>query len=421
VPAEKQLAARTAIVIGGGLVGMACAIALQSRGIATIVVDPVSVRRAASWGNAGHLAAEQVEPLASIATLLSVHRRLFRRGGALALPPRDVATWLPFAARLMVASGPARFAAGKAALSGALAEAIPAWRRLLARAGAPQLLREEGHFVVWETAATARRGCAFWEAADTGTARFRDATDAELARISSLMARRPAAAIRFTGTGQIADLGALGETLGTHFESLGGIQRCAAAAGLDLSNGAAVVTLDSGEVLAADAVVLAAGVGSKALGEKLGYRIPLIAERGYHIEGDPANWPQDLPPLVLEDRSMIVTRFASGIRAASFVEFAAASSPPDPAKWARLRSHVASLGLPFGEPVRQWMGARPTLPDYLPAIGRSSRAQNLFYAFGHQHLGLTLSAVTGEAIGALVAGEPPPIDLSRFDLERFQR
>lgn len=116
---------------------------------------------------------------------------------------------------------------------------------------------------------------------------------------------------------------------------------------------------------------------------------------------------------------MIVTRFAGGLRAASFVEFAARAAPPDPSKWARLRAHVAELGLPFDLPGEPWMGARPTLPDYLPAIGRSARARNLLYAFGHQHLGLTLAAITGELVGALAAGQPTAIDLTPFDPARF--
>ena len=95
------------------------------------------------------------------------------------------------------------------------------------------------------------------------------------------------------------------------------------------------------------------------------------------------------------------------------------ASPADPRKWERLRSHVAALGLSFALPGAEWMGARPTLPDYLPAIGRSDRAANLFYAFGHQHLGLTLAATTGDAVAALVAGDTPPFDLAPFDLKRF--
>lgn len=116
---------------------------------------------------------------------------------------------------------------------------------------------------------------------------------------------------------------------------------------------------------------------------------------------------------------MIVTRFEGGLRAASFVEYADVDAAPDPGKWRRLGRHVAELGLPVrGEP-SQWCGARPTLPDYLPAIGRSSRHDNLYYAFGHQHLGLTLAAVTGELVGGLMAGETAATSLAPFDLERF--
>jgi len=122
---------------------------------------------------------------------------------------------------------------------------------------------------------------------------------------------------------------------------------------------------------------------------------------------------------VFEERSMIVTRFRSGLRAASFVEFGREESPADARKWARLRSHVDALGLCFREPHSEWFGARPTLPDYLPALGRSRRATNLFYAFGHQHLGLTLAAISGELIVALARGEAPQIDVTPFDLERF--
>src|SRR3546814_16712274 len=113
---------------------------------------------------------------------------------------------------------------------------------------------------------------------------------------------------------------------------------------------------------------------------------------------------------------MIVTRFADTGQAASFVEFHSPGAPPDPRKWDRLERHVRELGLPFNPPFTGWMGARPTLPDYLPAIGRSRRVGNLVYAFGHQHLGLTLAAVTGELVRALLEQERPTVALAPFDL-----
>jgi D-amino-acid dehydrogenase len=408
-----------ALVIGGGLIGTACALNLLGRGVHASIIDPVAIRRAASWGNAGHIAVEQVEPLASIATLRSLPRRIFSRGGAVALPARDVGAWLPFSLRLLAASRPHRFQAGKAALSEALAAALPAWRRLAAGVGASQLLREQGHFIVWETPESAAAGRAACLAADTGTASVRDVTGEEMDLLSGLIRRRPAGAVRFIGSGQIADLGELADTLSAEVERLGGEQICAAARRLKQVSGHVAVELDDGRTLEANSIVVAAGVASRSLLEPLGYSVPIIAERGYHIQSSETDWPEDFPPVVFEDRSTIATRFRSGLRLASFVEFSRSDSPPDPRKWARLRHHASALGLSFEEPVAEWVGARPTLPDYLPAIGRSRRASNLYYAFGHQHLGLTLAAVTGEAVAGLIAGEPPALDLSRFDLERF--
>jgi len=399
-------------VIGGGIVGRSVALALARTGAGVVLVDPAADLAAASWGNAGHIATEQLEPLASPASLRSVPRRLFVFGGALDLPIGQAAAWLPFAARLLRASTPARHAAGTAALGGLLAEAMPAWRRLASAIDAPDLLREAGHFVTWPTAAAAEKGLAAWQATDTGTASVAAAGAADLATLRSV-APGIAAAIRFAGTGQIADLARLGDAS----------DAALAAAGVAVVARQATLVRESGRMaipgIAADRIVVAAGIGSRPLMAQAGHRVPLIAERGYHIRAAAGGWPADLPPVVFEDRSIIVTRYADCVQVAGFVELGRADSAPDPRKWARLERHVGELGLPLTGPFQRWMGARPTLPDYLPAIGRSTRADNLFYAFGHQHLGLTLAPVTGELVAALMAGATPAVDLSPFAIDRF--
>lgn len=334
------------------------------------------------------------------------------------MPPRDIGAWLPFAWRLAKASHPKRFESGKTALRTLLREAMPAWRRLCANPNAADEIVEDGHFVVWESAAGARAGRAYWENADIGETRFRNLTEQESAALSAMLPRPFADAVRFAGTGRVRDPGDLINLLLADFISSGGEQRFARAQALTVDGSTASCRLQGGERLDAHTIVVAAGVGSGELLGQIGHRVPIIAERGYHIQAERSDWP-DSPPVVLEERSMIVSRFRTGLRAASFVEFGREDSPPDPRKWQRLRSHVEALGLPFHGARSEWMGARPTLPDYLPAIGRSSRAANLWYAFGHQHLGLTLAAVTGELIAALSTGEVPPMDLAAFDVDRF--
>ena len=402
----------TIAVVGAGMVGRSTALALALRGERVVLVDPMGDRSAASWGNAGHIATEQVAPLASPAMVRSVPRRLFALGGPLDLPPRQIAAWLPFAVRLLAASTPARFAAGSAVLRTLLAQAMPAWRRLVATIGAPELLREDGHFVAWPTGDSAATGLAAWQAADTGTARVDAASEQDLARLR-ILSPGIAGAIRFSGSGQVSDLDHLAAAM----------EGALSAAGVAIVRGTAVLARDGAGMvirgIAADRIVIAAGIGSRALMAAAGHRVPLIAERGYHIRGSADRWPHDLPPVVFEEHSMIVTRYADRVQIAGFVELGRADAPPDPRKWEQLERHVRDLDLPVAGPFRRWMGARPTLPDYLPAIGGSTRADNLFYAFGHQHLGLTLAPITGELVADLLSGTAPAINLAPLAVERF--
>ncbi|WP_448151370.1 NAD(P)/FAD-dependent oxidoreductase [Labrys miyagiensis] len=208
-------------------------------------------------------------------------------------------------------------------------------------------------------------------------------------------------------------------TLGAAFQAAGGERRKGLAQAIEIVDGAAVLVLAGGERIRPRRALVASGVESGALLAPVGLHAPIIAERGYHIQSPDHDWPADLPPVVFEERSMIVSCFRSGLRASSFVEFGAHDAPADGRKWHRLETSAASLGLPARGPWRHWFGSRPTLPDYLPAIGGTMRAPNLFYAFGHQHLGLTLGPLTGELVAAMIGGEDPAVALAPYDLKRF--
>lgn len=377
---------------------------------------PIASASAPSWGNAGHIATEQVEPLASPNMLRSALRRHYLLGGALDIrKPLEIAPWI---ARYVRACSSAQFEAGRDALRDLLADALPAWARLTSALHVPHLLRDSGHWVCWESAASAARGRDAWHASDTGTARFAGLPPAQLEQLRDRVTAQIADAIAFEGTAQIADLPELSRAFADAFEHNQGERRFVRIDSLQATGNRVQARAQDGSLIDADRILVCAGVHSRPLMESVDVRAPVIAERGYHLQWSSHSWPE-LPPVVFEDRSMIVTLFDSGLRAASFVEFAPVNTPPDEGKWQRLRRHVEQLGLPVqGEPA-QWFGARPTLPDYLPAIGRSERFDNLVYAFGHQHLGLTLAALTGEIVGGLCDDENGQRDLSPFDLQRF--
>lgn len=409
---------QTAIVVGAGVVGLSISLILQASGRQVTLLAPPAGTPPASWGNAGHLAVEQVEPMPSAATLMSAHSRLFSRGGALALPPASIGDWLPFALRFTRASTPARFAAGKAVLAPLLAGAVPAWRRVAGLAGAESLIRMDGHYIAWESANGARKGRKAWSQADVGTTIFRDATADEVAMVASLAKVGLSGVGRFEGSGHIADVGSLLNALRDSFVAHGGTIRIGTANKIAKAEGGGVAVHDDAGVIEAQRGIVCAGARSGDLLRPLGHTVPIIDERGYHIEAPVTEeqWPSHMPPLVFEERSMIVTRFAGKLRAASFVEFSSPGKPADSAKWERLHRHCAELGLPIGDDASRWFGSRPTLPDYLPAIGASNRLPGLFYAFGHQHLGLTLGAHTAEIMRDLMDGAAPSpaLSLSRF-------
>lgn len=413
------MATKSALILGGGIVGLACALRLQQRGFSCTMVYPNDERISPSLGNAGHLAVEQSEPLSSMRTLREAPRRLFAFGGALDLPLRDVGAWAEFAVRFVASSASGAFGEGRSALEAWLAEAMASWRRLARDVGEERLLAADGHFLIWESETSAARGKTAWARRRAPNSAFRAAGQSELDALRRLVAAPIVDAVRFEHSGQIRDLAAMCDAIARAFETSGGARIVGRADRLVTQNGRAAVGIKDGTRLEADLVLVAAGIESGALLAGAGHRVPIIAERGYHIESVGGDWPQALPPVVFEDRSLVVTRFLKTLRLTSFVEFSRLDAPPDRRKWRRLRRHAAELGLPLNEPIKEWMGARPTLPDYRPAIGRSTRAGNLLYAFGHQHLGLTLAPITAEVIAELACDRTPALDVARFDLSRF--
>ena len=107
------------------------------------------------------------------------------------------------------------------------------------------------------------------------------------------------------------------------------------------------------------------------------------------------------------------------MRATSFLELGRPDPPGDERKWQWLEAQLGDLGIAFSPSPDRWKGPRPTLPDFLPAIGRMQAHPRVLYAFGHQHLGMTLSAITAELVEAIVMGVAPKADLLPFRVERF--
>ena len=407
---------KSILVLGGGFIGAACALRLQHAGVRTTLIDPGDRRRAASYGNAGHLGVEQVTPWSRWDNVWRAPRSSFAIGGPLDFRWRDIGLWAPWAARFMGACDERSFQRGRAALTALLADAMPAWQRLAALARAPEIVIPHGHVTAWMTPRGAEAGLAACARTAWGSATYREMTARERERYAGVLRRLPHAAVLFSGGGQVSDPQGARDALLNAFAALGG----------EIATGTAIrvepdgwVLLSNGDTFNADSVLIAAGAWSGPLMRGLGVNAPLIGERGYSVQSAEHNWPADLPTTVFEENFVVLSRFTSGLRATSFLEFGSPNAPGDERKWRQLERRIAELGVQFSPTPDRWVGPRPTLPDYVPAIGRLERAPRILYAFGHQHLGLTKAAITSELITAIATDAAPTVDMTPFRIERF--
>tara|TARA_B100000963_G_scaffold358300_1_gene382590 strand:+ start:450 stop:1709 length:1260 start_codon:yes stop_codon:yes gene_type:complete len=164
--------------------------------------------------------------------------------------------------------------------------------------------------------------------------------------------------------------------------------------------------------------VIASGAFSKKLTDQLGENIPLDTERGYHVH---FKNKQNLisRPVIFLDRGFGMTPMNQGLRAVGTVELGGLKNPPSEKRIEYVSNCAKELLPQLGKHEDEWLGFRPTLPDFLPILGPSLKNKNIIYAFGHQHLGWTLGAITGKIVSGIVAGEKTNLNLDPYSSKRF--
>jgi D-amino-acid dehydrogenase len=169
-----------------------------------------------------------------------------------------------------------------------------------------------------------------------------------------------------------------------------------------------------------DKAVIACGAFSKKLTDQLNEKIPLDTERGYHVHFKGYDHLLSRPVIFL-NRGFGITPMEQGLRVVGTVEFGGLKNPASKKRILNLINNAKYIlpDLKDQEHEDEWLGFRPTLPDFLPILGPSKNHKNLFYSFGHHHLGWTLGAISGKIISGMIAGENTNLDLSAYNAKRF--
>lgn len=407
---------QTVIVAGAGMVGTSTALQLVRHGYRVVLVDRREPGRETSYGNAGLIQSEAVEPYGfpqGFAPLWKV----VRKGGV------DVnyhLTALPGLAPVLQKywhnSTPHRYGQIVQEFSRLIAQAIPAHAELIEESGAAHLVRKTGWLKAFRDERLLAQAAehAQWLVQEFGVPHQRLDRTALTALEPGLQGM--SGAIHWTEPWCVRDPGALVEHYARRFQALGGILAQGDARTLQARGAGWQVKTTDGVVEARQAVV-ALGPWAAGWTRSLGYRLPLFIKRGYHqhYRGEPLHHPV----LDAENGFMLVP-MNQGLRLTTGAEFARLYDRPTPVQVAKAE-RVARTLVTLGEPVepQPWMGARPCTADMKPVIGAAPRHKGLWFHFGHAHQGFTLGPATARLLVQLMSGETPYTDPAPYSPLRF--
>lgn len=405
------------LVLGAGMVGVSIAAHLQQRGLSVALVDRKAPGNETSFGNAGLIQREGVYPYAFPREFSKLLAYASNRSLDVRYHPAAMPKLAPFLYRYWYNSEPSRHAAIARSYATLIERSVSEHQALAQAAGAAALLRPTGWVRVFRTPerlAQEVRTAEQWHREFGVTFNALDA--AALQALEPDLAATLVGGVRFPQSHSVNDPNALVTAYARYFEQLGG--RFVHGDALTLAPQWRVSTDDG--VLEARSVVIALGPWSERVSGALGYRLPLGIKRGYHMHYRPERDAKLGQPVLDVESGYLLAPMARGIRLTTGVELALLDEPKTPDQLAAVEPIARKL-FPLGERVdaEPWMGQRPCTADMLPIIGPAPRHQDLWFAFGHAHHGLTLGPVTGRLIADMVTGAAPFVDPRPFRVDRF--
>jgi D-amino-acid dehydrogenase len=407
-------------VIGAGIVGVCCALHLRRSGHDVMLLDQRAPGTATSFGNAGGIVTGAVVPTSTPALRRALWRMLTDKDGTVRLRWSYLPQLSPWLLHFLAAGTDSRVRQIAQALQPLVSRAYDAHRELIGLSGAEAIVRPVGWLKVYDTEA----GFAATEYERALMAahnvRFDVLEPNEIYQLEPALARRFVKGVFQPDSAFVSSPRKLTEAYAAQFARVGGMFAQERVRSLTPEPGGVHLDCELG-FRRFNAVVIAAGAWSKYLVRQVGDRVLLDTERGYHLNLEPGAAKELRRAVVFPDRGgFVLAPMQDGIRLTSGVELAGLNAPPDFARIRRLVPVAREMLPGLSERVtREWIGYRPSTPDSLPVIGRSPKSPHVFYAFGHQHLGLTLAAITGRLIAALVSKRAPELDLTPYRIERF--
>jgi len=409
------------VVVGAGIIGLSIAFFLHRSGLDVVLVHDAPLDESTACGSAGAIAASAVLPHAAAGMLLKVPKWLFDPLGPLAIRWSHLPHLCPWLWHFLRSASDRKRQAAAAALAALHRNAFEDFDCMLADTGLAHLLRKQGQLVVYGSESALKRELGDWELCGRFGYSFEFLSGPELRQREPTLGAAARCGLFDPHWAHFVDPKALLAGIADRLRAQGVefVQAHALGLGFSADRPACVMT-DHGQRVPGGRFVIAAGAWSAEFSSQLGDPFPLESERGYNtMLPDPGIDVQNY--MTFAQEHFVLTPMTGGLRIGGAAELAGTEAPPNFARSDALlklaKRYLPDLRTDGGT---RWMGHRPQSPDTVPVIDRSRRHANVFYAFGHGHLGLTGGPSTGRIVTALIRDEEPGLDLRPYRIDRFR-
>ncbi len=407
-------------IIGAGIVGVCSALWLQRAGFAVTMVESGGIGEGASFGNAGNISPGAVVPYLIPGFLKEAPGWLLNPEGPLAVRPGYFFKAMPWLLKAVQSSGLDAALKTSRAMHALHGGTYEAYDELTRGTDADNLIEHCGQLYVSEHPNTAQGSALAQRMRHEAGVKYQALDHMEIRELEPSLARIFQSGMLLPGNGRCKNPHHLVQALAREAQRKGAAILRGKVTGFQTNNGGVQGVVIDGKVKPVERVVIAAGAASGELALNLGTKIPIEAERGYHITiADPGVMPRI--PVTHVDAKFACSPMNVGLRLAGTAEFAGLDAPPNWRRAELLKQQAARMfpGVKLDN-VTRWTGNRPSLPDGLPVLGAAPGYANAYFAFGNSHFGMSAGSVMGKTIAEIVAGKKPGIDVEAFRAGRFR-
>jgi D-amino-acid dehydrogenase len=416
---SSAAARRTVQVIGAGVVGTCTALYLQREGYDVTLIDRGGPGEGCTFGNAGNLGLASCVPASLPGLLPNVPRLLLDPDEPLTIRWRRLPQLLPWFWRFIKAGDRAEVERIADARHSLLQSLFDAYEPLLKDAGATDLVKREGILHFFEDAKYFAASEYVIDMRRRRGIRVEIVNGDQARELEPQLSKNVVGGVLLPDVAYTVDPWKMTAMLAKSFVTKGGTLVRETVRGLSPQGDGPVTVTTDRTSRTTDMVVIAAGADSRWMAKQAGVSVPLEAERGYHVQYPNPGFKLRMA-VNSRDRHVAITPMEGGIRFTSIAEFAGTTAPSNPRHWAVIEKKAKAL-FPHlqTEGASRWSGNRPSMPDSKAVIGHAPQHKSVLLAFGHDHTGIAMGAITGRMIAHLAAGRIPNVDLSPFRPDRF--